>query len=245
MVWVVWSQTSWLFVIMLYLWTASQACRFFVDAKRSGIMELLLVSPLSSRDIVVGQWRALLRLFGPPAALLLIVQLAGAIASQHAVMGVIAGQAGGNAPAFAFQLLTSISGTCSALANLLALIWFGMWMGLVSKNSSMATLRTLLFVQVLPWMGITFASTTMAGLLMFRGIATGGSPSNSMIFTFPLIMAGLSGVFTLAKDAAFLVWARRNLYAHFRTEAARAINLPGARTSEVAMATPRPPVIPA
>ena len=50
------------FIWLLYLWTASQACRFFIEARRSGLIELLLAAPVSVRDIVQGQWRALLRL---------------------------------------------------------------------------------------------------------------------------------------------------------------------------------------
>jgi hypothetical protein len=248
MVWIIWSQVSWLVLVVLYLWTASQACRFFVDAKRSGLMELLLVTPLNSKDIVIGQWRALLRMFGLPAALLLLVQFAGTIFSQRASMGMLATQGGGNAPGLPWHLLSASTSVLSAVANLVALMWFGMWMGLVSKNSSVATLRTILFLQVLPWLGISFVATSIAGLLMFRRFASAGVPSSSssMFLSFPLVLAGLSAGLTLAKDAAFFVWARRRLYSSFRVEAARSINARGAsRTAPGAPAIPVPPVIPA
>jgi hypothetical protein len=50
----VWWFCSYLYVLLLYLWMASQAGRFFVDARRNGVMELLLISPLGGREIVLG-----------------------------------------------------------------------------------------------------------------------------------------------------------------------------------------------
>jgi ABC-type transport system involved in multi-copper enzyme maturation permease subunit len=76
MAWIVWSQVSWLVVIGLYLWTASQACRFFVEAGRTGLLELIMVTPLKSEEVIAGQWRALLRTFGAPVSVLLVVQFA-------------------------------------------------------------------------------------------------------------------------------------------------------------------------
>jgi len=43
-------------------------------------------------------------------------------------------------------------------ANLVALAWFGMWMGLNSKNTNLATLKTILFVEVIPWFVVVFTS---------------------------------------------------------------------------------------
>jgi len=45
-----------------------------------------------------------------------------------------------------------------------------------------------------------------------------------MLFAFPLVMMGLSGVLTLAKDLAFIIWARQRLYTSFRAEAGRIVN---------------------
>ena len=80
--WIIWNCLGGLFTLLLYLWTASQACRFFVEARRSGLLELLLATPVSGRQIVSGQWRALLRMFGLPVAMLLGVHVAGSALSQ-------------------------------------------------------------------------------------------------------------------------------------------------------------------
>src|SRR4029077_18593998 len=63
------------FMLLLYLGAASQSSRFFVDARRSGLVELLLATPLSERKIVLGQWRALLRMFTIPVSVVLVLQL--------------------------------------------------------------------------------------------------------------------------------------------------------------------------
>jgi ABC-type transport system involved in cytochrome c biogenesis permease component len=62
----------WLFV---YVWTASQASRFFVEARRSGFLELLLATPITVREIVRGNWHSFLKTFGWPLGVMLAVQL--------------------------------------------------------------------------------------------------------------------------------------------------------------------------
>jgi hypothetical protein len=243
-VWIIWAQVSRLVLVVLYLWTASQASRLFVEAKRSGLIELLLVTPLTSKDIVFGQWRALLRMFGLPVVLFLIVQFSGTL-SQHASMGMMTATSGGYAPSLALNILSASADGLSMVANLVAVVWFGMWMGLISKNGSVATLKTVGLVQVLPSLGISIASTTLAGALMFRQFYAGGAPSNTMALSFPLVFAGISAVLSLTKDAAFFLWARNRLYSSFRAAAAR---LPASSTRSVAACgstlSPLPPVIP-
>ena len=220
MVWIIWAQVGSLILVVFYLWMASQASRFFVEARKSGLMELLLVTPLTAREIVLGQWQALTRMFAFPVILLLLAQLAGTILSRHASIGIMGAVAGGNAPSVALKLISAVLSGVSTIANLAALAWFGMWMGLNSKNASVASLKTLVFVQVLPSLGISIASTSIAGALMFSRVYAGGTPSNAVFLTFPLVMAGLSAVLCLAKDAAFVIWARNRLYASLRATAA-------------------------
>ena len=81
--WIMWSFVGGALTLMFYLGTASQAGRFFVEARRSGLIELMLAAPLGGKEIVHGQWRALVRLFAVPAILFLCVQLAGTALSQH------------------------------------------------------------------------------------------------------------------------------------------------------------------
>jgi hypothetical protein len=317
--WIVWNWIGGLFMLIIYLWAASQACRFFVEARRSGLLELLLATPLNERQIVAGQWRALLRMFGLPVLLLLGVHVAGstlsqvgfqrvtrmattvmsttvtnqngAITSRSVIVG-SKGIASGNtstnpsngitwhtvsvgtnaaAPAnvstnalmasAVFQPLsstweilmavtTAVAAAVSTAANLLALCWFGMWMGLTSRSANMATLKTILFVQIIPGFAIGFAASIVAMLVMsgllFRGMLSGGAPSFASIALWPLAGAVFSAALAVGKDVGFIVWSRRKLHSSLREEAAHSLGQPRfvvPRPLPAVAATP--PVIPA
>ena len=242
MAWVMWAQISWLFVMVLYLWISSQAARFFIEARKSGLTELLLVSPLDSKSIVLGHWIALLRTFGLPIILFLLVQLCGTFFSQHTTMRMVLATGGAAPPSLILSFILGISGALGVLANLIALVWFGMWMGLTCRNIGVASVKAIVLVQVLPWMAISFVSTSLIGLLMFRGLMKtgGGSVSNSVVFTFPVLISMFSVLLTLAKDFAFILWSRQRLLSNFRTVAAR----PVASAVGLAPLFQRPPPLP-
>jgi hypothetical protein len=260
----VWNLCSGLVVLLFYLGAAVHAVHFGVEARGNGIMELLLVSPVTIPQIVLGQWRGFFRLFGFPLGLCLLVQLAGtffaqdiewkrfqatsaAVTASTATSTVavtsttttvnhvtIVFPAGASAPlgstnvtvatspmvAVPSRLSTLATSTCGAaifLANLVALVWFGMWMGLTVKTMNQAALRTLVFVQLIPWFVITFASAMLVSIVLiplaFKRTTTGPNP---MLEWFPLFMAGTALLLCLIKDVAFSVWARRKIYGEFR-----------------------------
>jgi hypothetical protein len=264
--WIMWNYVGGLFTLVLYLWMASQAVRFLIEVRRSGLTELLLVSPISEREIIIGQWRGLLRMFGIPLLLLLLVQVGAAVLSQvtwhkvanqvrTATSSAVTNQSGissnqnagvssstsigvtvttggttvwtsvGAVSAREELALTSIVGIATGLAtlgNLLALCWFGMWMGLTSRSANLGTLKTILFVQIIPWFAIAFAGTFGVGMLMMSSSLAGG-PASSFIW-WPVFSAVLAAALALAKDVGFIVWARKKLYSSFRQQAAQ---LPG------------------
>ena len=80
--WSMWSAAARILILGLYLWAASQACRFFIEARRSGLIELLVVGPLSSRQIIHGQWRALLRTFAAPVLLIIFLDVVASMLSE-------------------------------------------------------------------------------------------------------------------------------------------------------------------
>jgi hypothetical protein len=260
--WIAWSFLSGAFALVLYLGAASQASRFFVEAQHSGLIELLLATPLTVKQILDGQWRALLRMFGVPLAVWLALQLLGtflaqeswrrlaatapglttvsltnstsgaAVTSTTTVTITPSGVATTNAvpvggfaaPNRVATASISVAGTLTVVANLTALVWFGMWMGLNSKNSNLAALKTILFVQIIPWFGVSFASAMVVPLFLWprvtRGIAA--SPSLMMVW-YPLITSGVATLLYLAKDLGFWLWARRKLHSEFRERAVRAV----------------------
>jgi ABC-type transport system involved in multi-copper enzyme maturation permease subunit len=89
--WMLWQYISWFFLLFFYLWAASQACRFFIQARRSGLLELLLVTPIDDRQLIRGQWRAILRQFGLPIFLLTALIGIAAWCSQSAMQRMFAG----------------------------------------------------------------------------------------------------------------------------------------------------------
>src|SRR6185503_12747022 len=62
----------WLHCI-IKIWLALEACRRFVEDRRSGALELILSTPVTPDDILHGQWRALLRQFGVPILVVLLI----------------------------------------------------------------------------------------------------------------------------------------------------------------------------
>jgi hypothetical protein len=320
-IWTVWIYIGGLFTLILYLWAASQAARFFVEARRSGLLELLLATPLNERQIVAGQLQALLRLFGLPVLLLLSVQVAGSALSQvvfqrmvsrattvtsktvtkqgttitsqtvivgpkgkgsgsastnqnnavtwHTVGGstnaTVSGNAGTNATTAAafFQppspawekviaVTTALLSAVSIAANLLALCWFGMWMGLTSRSANLATLKTILFVQIIPWFAMAFLAGIMMAMVMsgflFRTMFRGSPAAFGSFVWWPLLSAVLTTALTVAKDIGFIVWSRKKLLSSIRDEAARSLGqpsyvvprtLPAAATAPPVIAAPQ------
>ena len=113
--------------------------------------------------------------------------------------------------------LTAVIGLLTTLMNLAALCWVGMWMGMTSKNTTMATFKAIVFVQILPWFVIAFASTMVSFAVMARQ-SLGG-------FSYPWYQAAAAmATFGLCviKDTVFILWARRRLYTQFRLRATRA-----------------------
>jgi ABC-2 family transporter protein len=287
--WVVWSYVGGFFTLLLYLCATSLACRFLVEARRSGLLELLLVTPVNERQIVRGQWRGLLRLFGLPVLLLLAVQVTGATLSQLSFLGMMtqtraamnAAAAGAtnrmsvvtNRTGAGVTVTTTFSTTARAGsgavtnttttprflprasrqeqalvagaaagsaalrtgANLVALVWFGLWMGLTSRNANLATLRTLLFVQVVPWFVITFGTSLFLGVMISTAFAGFSRTRVQWIAWWPLFTALAGTLLATAKDAGFILWSRKRLHSSFREQATKP---PGERT-------PKPPPIPA
>lgn len=269
--WIVWNYVGVLFTLILYLWTASQACRLFVEARRSGLLELLLATPLNEGQIVASQWQGLLRMFGLPVLLLLSVHVAGSTLAQAGYQRLFAGastvtstvitnqsgsvtsstvvvgpsatvsvNAGTNAvraiPGFqpmspawqtAMAVSTAVVAALSTTANLLALCWFGMWMGLTSRTANMATLKTILFVQIIPWFVMAFLTGVMMASLMGAMVYRAGSAQSMSWFVWwPLLSAVLGAALAIAKDVGFIVWSRKKLRSCFREEASRSLGQP-------------------
>jgi hypothetical protein len=230
--WVVWSQLSRLFLLVLYLWTASQSSLFFVEGRRNGLLELLLVTPMTSKEIVQGQWGAWWRTVSMPALVVLVLQAAGTCLAQQATGGVMAGTIGAARPDLVFTMLLGLLAAISAGANLLALSWFGMWAGVTSKKASLATLKTILFVQVIPWLVISFVSSFIAMLVVVPVMMTSGGFPRTTIVTNS---SGAATYFNLQSTSAVVVGSSSGTLTNSNGAATTMTNLaaPSATTAAV------------
>jgi hypothetical protein len=118
---------------------------------------------------------------------------------------------------------TGTAATVSTVANLLALCWFGMWMGMTSKSANLATLKTIVFVQVIPWFVMAFGGGMLTGLIMMW-TALSGSPN--MFAWWVLITAWFSAATVVAKDIGFILWSRNKLLSSLRDQAVRNLGIP-------------------
>ncbi len=188
--------------VIFTLWFASQSSRFLVDARHNGMMELLLATPLTPRQIVRGHWRMLLDLFLMPGLLFLALQVFVSIVAVVGTSGVSSSMP--NQPDYQMmQLVSLVAGVAKFVVGLLAVGWFGIWMGLTSKSPSVALLKTIAFVKVLPWFALSFSQ----GIFFFM-VAFG----KWGIWIAPLI----AGALALAVDIVFVVIARKRALTHFR-----------------------------
>jgi len=145
---------------------AVQSCRFFAEARRDGMLETLLHTPLTSLDIIRGQAQAFRQVATPPVAVFLGLLYAPALV--HLVWGLAGGNTTGRSPSV---LGLGFGGglTLTLLLDLLAIQWFGMWLALKLKNPSYAAALTVLFVVILPSAGcaVCCVATLLSDLVFF------------------------------------------------------------------------------
>jgi len=95
-------------------------------------------------------------------------------------------------------------------------------MGLTSKNTNLAALKAIVFVQIIPWFVVPFVSGIAVPLFLIPGIMRRGpTVSAQTLVWYPLLFSGLSTALFLTKDLVFSLWARRKLYREFRERAAQ------------------------
>jgi ABC-type Na+ efflux pump permease subunit len=130
--------TATLLHLTLKLWLAIEASRRLASDKRSGVLELLLVTPLEVSEILKGLIAGMRRQF-----LLPIIFVAG-IDILLLLFGM--SQSAGSDP----LPLVFIVGMGLFLADAYTLSWVGLWEGLSAKGDGQAFARTILQVLVFP-----------------------------------------------------------------------------------------------
>jgi ABC-type transport system involved in multi-copper enzyme maturation permease subunit len=154
------------FLFLLKVLFAIQACRFFGESRRNGMIEMLRVTPLPFQTIIDGQWLALRRLFLWPVVVLLSVEfffmflpVVGTSPRSSAIVSIL-----GLAFGVPWELLKSV-------ADFFAIGWVGMWLALTGKRPQSAAGLTILFVILLPAAALCVPSCVidLVLILVYRG----------------------------------------------------------------------------
>lgn len=124
-----------------------QACRFFAEARRNGALELLLCTPLTNRDILGGQVRALWRAFFWPV--LMFILISSAPVAVYLGQAIKRGEFNPLGDALGGLFFTGIN-SVRLIVGLTAACWFGMGLALTLKRPNLAPVLTIISVLILP-----------------------------------------------------------------------------------------------
>jgi hypothetical protein len=133
------------FASALFAWASS---RFFVEARRTGELELLLTTPLGAKEIVSAQWKVLKRRFRWPTLVLLAPTLVGV---GYVLLAIHVGFGPGNLFKLPY-LISSLIGCLDIVLGVGALCWVGLWFGLVAGGQARAIVWTVGLVKGLPYL---------------------------------------------------------------------------------------------
>ena len=134
--------------LFLASWVGVEACSTMSEARDSGLLELLLTTPLSVPQIVRGYQDGLWRFFTRPVILMACVDLVGLLIYGARKTAEVQDPSDLLGLLFLVGLLLAVS-----LLDLVAAGSYGLWMGLVSRKPSQAITKTLLYVVWLPAVG--------------------------------------------------------------------------------------------
>ena len=190
----------------LKCWLAMEASRRLGEDRRSGALELLLSTPLSVKEILRGQWLALLRQFGAAAALVVAVDfLFLGLGLKHSFDD------------RASWIVMWLSGAGIFIFDLVTLALLAMWGSLSGRKSSQAGLSAIVRVCVLPW----FLFGVVVAFLAILEEGFHIRPFGANVPGYWIIV--LWFVISLVLDALLAGWALRRLRNDFRTVATQRI----------------------
>ena len=186
----------------MFAWAAS---RYFVEARRTDEIELLLTTPCGATELVSTQWAVLKRFLRWP---MLVMVAPMVLQAGYVVVRMGSGAFG---PSQSFRFPYAISAVISAV-NLIfgvgALCWVGMWFGLKAGGQARVILWTICLVKGLPTViGIacSFVLHALAGL--WAGF---GSSRYWLVFCLP-------AVFDLLFYLGLILLARQRLLRELAT----------------------------
>ena len=208
--WYVFAQVPFMAVSILtgalFAWVAS---RFFVEARRTGALELLLTTPEGAATIISGQWRALTRMLRWPVLLILAPVL---LRVWLVLQGLTSASPFSSPFSLSrnfsvtplYELLPLLLGSAATVLGLAALCWLGMWFGLRARGQAGAIAWTVGLAKGVPqlisilWSMLLMATTTLLG---------GTSPRTYRFLSWlPTVIIALGHI-------CMILWAKRSLTA--------------------------------
>ena len=90
-------------------------------------------------------------------------------------------------------------------------------MGLTSRNLSIASLKTILLVQIVPWFVIAIGVNVLGFGILFSGAAT--AMGTGSMFWYIVATGCSSGLLAMVKNCLFWRWAQRRLLENLRQQA--------------------------
>ena len=130
----------------LFAWAAS---RFFVEARRTGELELLLTTPCGAREIVSAQWGVLKRRLRWPILVMLAPALLEAVFAWLSIRPRFPLQSSSYMSRYAISRLI---GCVEIPVGIAALCWVGLWFGLKAGRQARAIVWTVTLVNGLPYL---------------------------------------------------------------------------------------------
>ncbi len=202
--WYVFAQVPFMVVSILtgvlFAWVAS---RFFVEARRSGALELLLTTPEGAATILSGQWHALTRMLRWPVVVILApVLLRVWLVLQGSPSPLTLSRNFSVTPVY--ELVPLLMGSATTVLGLAALCWLGMWFGLRARGQAGAIAWTVGLAKGVPQLISILWSMLMMATTNFLG---GTSPRSYRLLSWVptvIIALGLVGM---------ILWAKRSLAA--------------------------------
>ena len=123
-------------------WIAMEASRRLGLDRRSGALELILCTPLSVKEILHGQWLALLRQFGPAVALVCLMDVIFlALGLKHSYSARDRNE----------WIAIWCAGLGMFVLDLAALALLAMWMSLKNRKPTQAGLIAIVRICIIPW----------------------------------------------------------------------------------------------
>jgi len=182
----------------LKIWIIAEASRRFVEDRQNNALEFLLSTPLSQRDVVHGQSRALWNLFGWPV-------IAVAISEWFITHRMVTRFEG-----------THFIGTRTAvylITDAVALAAMGMWFALKFKGRVRVMVTALAIISILPLLADFVTSQIVSAWMTgFRAAAWG----NGNYEVVERIRVQYVTIATVIFDAIVFMWAAINLTRNFR-----------------------------